>query len=45
MEPGDNKVVDNLKIDSMVVLKYLDGDNMEYKKDGDNLVDSDLDYF
>ena len=33
LELDDNKVMDSLKIDSMVELEYLDGDNVAYKKD------------
>ena len=45
LELSDNKVVDSLKIDSMVELEYLDSDNVAYKKDVDNMMDSGLDYF
>ena len=45
LELGDNKAVDSLKIDSMVELEYLDNDNVAYKKDVDNMVDSGLDSF
>ena len=45
LELGDNKAVDSLKIDSMVELEYLDNDNVAYKKDVDNMLDSGLDYF
>ena len=44
LELGENKVADNLKIDSMVEVEYLDSDTMTHKKDVNNMVDSGFDY-
>ena len=45
LELGENNIVDCLKIDSMLEFEHLDSDNVAYKKDVDNMVDSGLDYF